>query len=150
VTKKSSKTKGFNRERAARVLAEATYTTDAKAARAHGVSAATVAAWRTRCETDPELARLYADALRRLDGAWVDETRLLLLDTVRAMRKVLPKMTDPEALPDLLAVLREAGGLLVQREALVWDGLDADATDRAGGAGTSYAASTRQGTPTQH
>ncbi|QLG11014.1 hypothetical protein HLB42_09690 [Deinococcus sp. D7000] len=48
--------------RAARLLAEAALTTDAKVCESHGITLRTLQNYRAALKTDPELSRLYAEA----------------------------------------------------------------------------------------
>lgn len=122
--KPAKREKSFNRHRAARVLVEATLTDDAKAARAHGVSAASVAGWRRRLETDPELAREYASQLARVDGRWREELRELVLAGARKLRSLVEMVEEPEMIPEVINAVRTGGELLISYEALVADYAD--------------------------
>jgi hypothetical protein len=137
----------MNRERAARVLVEATLTSNAKAAHAHGTTVTTIAMWRKKLETDPELAGMYAAELRRADGLWRNELRLLMLEGTRRTRELLAT-AKAEDLPIILETIRIAGELLVQWEALVFDGLDAG--NREGRAPPADAPGAGEGTPAVH
>src|SRR5690606_2244940 len=81
--------------RAAKVLAEATLTSDTAAARTHGVSTSSIATWRKRLDTDPELAGLYAEQLERAAGAWRDRLREVLTEGALPAPG-LPARADPD------------------------------------------------------
>lgn len=146
--KMKAPTRGFNRGRAARVLVEATLTDDAKAARAHGVTAASIRSWRERLESDPELAAMYAEQLAHVDGAWRHELRLVVLECARKLRELVGKAASIEDMRDVLDALRTCGELLVQYEALVFDGFDA--ANRGGDSAAPDAPGARQGPPAIH
>ena len=115
----------FNRRRAARVLVEAQLTSDAKAAKAHHVSASSIAKWRTRLDDDPELAGLFAAGLERADGAWRDELALVVLDGARKLRELIAKAETIGDLRDVLDTVRTSAEILVEYRALVHEAPDA-------------------------
>lgn len=151
---------GFNRHRAAKVLAEATLTSDTAAARTHGVSTSSIATWRKRLDTDPELAALYAEQLARADGAWRDRLREVLAEGARAQLTGLQKLNEliagADNLVDVLDALRGAqeatrvaGELLITYESLVIP--DDPPHDRQGASDPAHEGRGREGTaPTTH
>lgn len=111
----------FNRERAARVLAEATLVGDTKAAARFGVSASTVRTWWKRLDKDEDLARLYAEHVAKLDGDWIGEVQSALQAVVRRIREEVERNDDNLSLHDLLSAARTLGELVVAHHALVID-----------------------------
>ena len=78
----------MNRARVARALVMTLLGSDAAVARRHGVSASTIAAWRKRLETDPDLAALYRAEVRALDGDWRRALEVLVAGAAWELRRL--------------------------------------------------------------
>lgn len=92
---------------AARVLAEAYFSTDQKVAEKHGITTRTITNYRTVLEKDPELSSLYFSCLDEIAHRdWADELSQTL---TTALRKIGAKLEAVEA--DNLADITHLVGL---------------------------------------
>lgn len=105
----------FDAERAARVLVDACFMTDAEAAERHDLSRRTVLNYRKRLASDAELAQLFTAKLQeaRAHEGWADDLTSTIRTAMSAVRRCANEMdpTKPstlQALTDALRVLTEA------------------------------------------
>jgi len=97
--------------RAARLLAEAATSTDAKVCENAGISIRTLQNYRAALKIDAELSRLYDEARRHLSTrSWADETDFSLSVSVQKLRALIESVQTPSA--KNIAVVTEAVGKL--------------------------------------
>lgn len=89
---------GYNRERAARVLVDASFYGDQAAAKRAGLHERTIDNYRRYMAEDAELARLFAEKKRLFEASWASELpaaiRACIAFFVRAAQEGNPR--DPE------------------------------------------------------
>lgn len=96
-----------DKHRAARLLAEAAFSTDAKTCENAGITVRTLQNYRAALATDVELSRLYDEARKLLTmRSWADETDLSLSVGVQKLRSLIESVQKPT--PGNIAVVTEA------------------------------------------
>ena len=98
--------------KAAQLLVDADITTDAVAAKRHGVCQATIGRWRRRLDSDPVLYELYVQKKRWADRAWLAKAPPMIEDALEYMRRC----TEAEPTPEMLRAI--AGALKLVSEAI--------------------------------
>lgn len=108
----------FNRERAARILVDASYTSSSKAAKKWKINERTVQLYRARLANDLELARLYQGAKARADSGWHDERLAFLKIALAKLEELVGKADSAKDIPAVSQAVRVVGELQVAEGAL--------------------------------
>lgn len=130
-------------ERAARALADAHFTTDAKAAAKHGISTRSIERYRARLDKDTLLSGIYdrlLDEMRR--RPWADELNQTLTTALRKIGATLNEV-PAENLADvaqMVGLTRELMELELSRKYAEYETRGDDTTDNLGAQQTQGAA----------
>src|SRR5438270_895291 len=108
----------FNRERAARILVDASYTSSAKAAKKWKINERTVQLYRARLANDLELARLYQEAKARADSGWHDERLAFLKVALAKLEELVGLAKSAKDITAVSQAVRVVGELQVAEGAL--------------------------------
>jgi hypothetical protein len=108
----------FNYERAATVLAEATFADDATVLRRHGLTSRTLQRYRKRLQTDSKLSQLVALKKAALVREWAEELAPAVRDTIRFLQRAATQAdpADPNAIHAVAGALKILSEVLLTRE----------------------------------
>lgn len=96
----------FNAERSATILADASLTTDAIAARKWGITPKSIYNWRERLETDPLFSELFIRKREALVHDWLGDAPIALRSAIDFIKRAA-ELGNPED-PDQVKAVNEA------------------------------------------
>ncbi len=115
--------------KAARALAEAAYSTDAKVCEDHGITLRTLQNWRAALKTDRELSRLFAEAHRELGNrGWADEVDETLSAATQKLRALIlgAQSSSPETIQAVTGAIQSLAEIAMTRDMLAARRRDSD------------------------
>lgn len=107
--------------KAARALAEAAFSTDAKVCERYGITLRTLQNWRAALKADPELSRLFAEAHAELERRdWGDEVSRTLSAAAQKLQALIlgAQSSDPETIRAVLEGVTGLAKIALTRELL--------------------------------
>ncbi len=136
----------FNRERAARILAEAACIGDKKAAERNGVSDRSIRNYRLRMETDAELSALFQTKKKLIETEWRQEAITFLRTSIAKLGDMV-QAADNTQIREVAGAIKLVGELALMKDVLGGKQPGADREGPAPGTppGADGAADTRPG-----
>lgn len=100
--------RSIDRERAARILAEAALVGDQKAADNHGICAKTLRRWRERMATDEQMSANVLKNKRRLEADWADKLPAAIRGAIAFLERASQESdpSDPESVHSVTGALK--------------------------------------------
>ena len=99
---------GFNYERAARALVDASFSGDEGAARKYGVSTVSIWNWRNRLNTDPKLLMLFSSKKEQAEANWSLELIPAILAAIDFLKRAAQSAdpTQPDVIYSIAGALK--------------------------------------------